>query len=384
VAEKMRARFEEVVPCVAVPLATACRLVHEAGERTRALGRRVPKNARRLATILERVRAELLPPWPASPDPGASLERARGLLEERHRSTWYFTQGDVEDAGSPQPWEASDSDDGKARDPWIAAAARALDAGLRTRLLEMARHEARVCAWQGARHEAAIFTAFAQEIERGGLGASALAHAMLERSWTLAWAAAHSVEGRDDAGIDGDDADDDDPGTESELELELHHGDPDLRRLLRAELFGDVEEARGRDLARLDLAEVIEGALVHARAVGALRLDARSEDVRRAAGRLSDRVVDVILAGRSAPGAPHLHDAVRSVMAPILRRELGVDPSEARAAALIPALHGVAFVSSTCSRCPVRCLDRPDEAMGVELFSDEHPAGPGSRSPRSA
>jgi len=71
-------------------------------------------------------------------------------------------------------------------------------------------------------------------------------------------------------------------------------------------------------------------------------------------------------------------------MAPILRRELGMDPSEARAAALIPALHGVAFVSSTCSRCPVRCLDRPDDAMGVEFLSDEHPAGPGSRSPRSA
>ncbi len=146
-------------------------------------------------------------------------------------------------------------------------------------------------------------------------------------------------------------------------------GDPEARDRIRLELFLDVNDPKGRDLAALDLTEAALFALTDA--IDALpgSRRPREDDLLRASGAVASLFVRWVISRRQrAPDA--LVAEMEKALAPIA----ALSPGERTALVgqVLPAL--ATFVAEVCEQCPVACLTHPKADAADAFFADEHPA----------
>jgi hypothetical protein len=271
-----------------------------------------------------------------------TLARTRALLRRPEYESWFFDVGDLSGAGvagtaDPRPPVA-----------WYGAAARRLDTpSVRARVRSMTGHMAFWHQWNGEPEEAALCAALAARTDRGFSG-HPLVRAMLEVAVKKGVPAAMDRGSRPSVMALGDEA---------------------LRHRIKAELFADVREPTGRELARLDLTEaawlLLDAMLVSL--PGERR--PREDDHLEIAHRLATAVAEELL-GRSKRAAAK----GRLAAVERLREVTGLPTVEADAFAeeALRALHG--FVQGVCARCPVGCLRRPASDYSDVFFRDAHPA----------
>lgn len=317
------------------PLSEAAAMVDEAAGRTTSRRKRVPPDAEPAMTLLRRAawhqpgaEVEIVPAW------DTSLQRVHRLLDRpEHARIWLLTAADLEVLQVlPPPSNGMD-------EAWIreAAAWWSRRSKRRSRLVAMARHMAQ---WHRARHEheeASLCATLARMTEKR-LATSPLVLAMLERAF-----------------LHENDAS---PGS-----------DPSLRAAMRNELFADVREPKGRDLARLDLAEAAYMTL--GEALGEIDPVPLDHDVRlRLAGDVAGAFVD----GRIGRKKPSSFDQIARKACKILRNDLPLNEESARAIADYVLSTLDAFHNDICSRCPVGCVKRPRARFRDAFYADTHPA----------
>jgi hypothetical protein len=258
------------------------------------------------------------------------------LSRPPYQHSWFFDRGDLHGNGVSLPGAGDHLDD------WVAAAAHRLDRGaIRDRLTAMARHMARWHRRGGEPRAAALCESAARQVEQA-CGESALLRAMLEQSIV--------------------------PAEEESRAADAGHDPVLLRQLLKQAFFAQVSKPRGQDLARLDFTEAAFGYLEEACLSIPSERRPREDHRAAAAFAVGKAFADFLLAGAQAPIEQVIDQIERA-----LHEICHLDRAECRSAIerVLPSLG--AFIDSHCARCPVACLDRPDESLGEVFFSTEHP-----------
>ncbi len=206
----------------------------------------------------------------------------------------------------------------------------------------MLEHMAR---WHGLRGEperAAVCAAALDEARRS-FRAGALPRAMLDRS-----VAVLRAQGGERTGV---------------------VGDPDSRDRIRVQLFHEVNDPKGRDLAALDLTEAALVALTGALESLPGSHRPREDDLLQAAFALGTLFARWVVARRQTRP-----EALLVEMTKALEVAKTLDPDERAdlVSVVLPAL--AAFVGEVCEQCPVSCLTRPKADVADAFFAAEHPA----------
>jgi hypothetical protein len=346
------------VEFVRAPIELAARLVADAAERGHAAGLTLATEIEQALALLAPVKLAPRPPR-AEPllmaMPPAPIEQL--FLRDEYAS-WFLDAGELLDAGVPRPAPGADPSD------WADQALPKLDRlELRARLSAMAAYMAR---WHELRREpqlAALLRAMAWPPSRSFVGDALSEHAEAEspcsgapanelffglvaRSFFLA---AEQM---------------DPPSVLAEV------GDPQFRQGLKERRFASIESPTGRDLARLDLAELFLLLFDQSLPVVAPSRRPKPGDLEPLALRLADAVI----AWRE--GGVGRRAAVQETVAKALVGE-GSRFTEGDAAALAeqftPALVEE-FLRRACGACPARCWDALDAGAAAPFFATQHPA----------
>ena len=318
-----------------LPLFEAAAMVDEAVGRTASRRKRVPLDAEPAMTLFRRAawhqagaQIEIVPAW------DTSLQRVHRLLDRaEHARIWLLTDADLEVLQVlPPPSKGMD-------EAWIreAAAWWSRRSKRRTRLAAMARHMA---LWHRARdeHEESSLCATLARMTEKRLATSPLALAMLERAFL------HS----------GD---------------QLETSDPSLRETMRKTLFADIETPKGKDLARLDLSEAAFMTLGDA--LGAIDPVPLDSELRL---RLSGAIANAFVDGRIGRKKPLTLEHISRKARKLIRNDLPMSEEAAQGVADYVLSTLDAFHNDICTRCPVRCVERPRARFEKAFFADTHPA----------
>ncbi len=332
---------------VPVSLEVAAGIAAAAEERTRALGIVVPEEAVPALSIFLRANAsDHRPHDDLDPARDATIDDYREMLRNQSHQHWFFDHGDLSSAGVLSP-----ASGGRTPQEWFTEAARRLEqTAVPERLMAMAEHMA---TWHTLRDEpkqARLCLAAAHTL-RDSFSESPLIHAMLEQSTHL-------------------------PRQPLIDPSELR--DSNLRYRMRQQFFHDVALPKGRDLARLDLTEVAFEVLDKAANVLPGERRPRIEDQYRIAFAVGDMLPTHDLTSPSWQTIEAPTDSIKDVTT--------LSEEESKSVA-IPLIAGISsFVDEVCSKCPVRCLDRPDDVMKDAFFSDSIPgfAADGPRQPKTS
>jgi hypothetical protein len=324
-------------------LAEAAAIVFAGVERTRRADLPLPEDTRPALLLFERARGSATKP-PRAPAPPAergpvTLAEARALLALPFYESWFFDAGDFRGAGVSLPTGRRR----KPREDWIEGALARLEASeVAPRLAAMLDHMARWHALRGELDRAATGAASAAEVRRS-FPTCAVPRVMLERSVEVL----RAQEGGRTGVV----------------------GDPAVRDRIRLELFQDVSDPKGRDLAVLDFTEAALAALDSAFEALPGSRRPRESDLLRAAHALATTFVRWVLSRRRARPEALLGDLTKS-----LGELTGLDAEERAGvvSVVLPAL--VTFVGEVCERCPVACLTRPKATLTDTFFAPEHPA----------
>lgn len=324
------------LPAVDVPVAVAAALVEAAVERTLALGRELPPDARPAVALLSGLTPQREAPAPPAPGAAPGLLALRRLLADPWYDSWSFELGDLRVLGVTEGPEAPRASETRA---WAReAAARAPGTPVVARVVEACRHQAWWLAAVGDR-AAATFARIADDLARAR-GGHPLVQVLVERS----------------APVFADDG------------MVVHYGDDALRSVLRELLPGLPAQPRARDLARLDLAEVGVGGLD----AGVRRIEAgrrpRAAEVLELAVRLADAAVEAERAGGGA------RDAAPMLLAGLEAR--GLDPADAAEVATVAIDWLETFRAHVCPTCPERCWEQPSRSRARAFRAPGHPAHP--------
>ena len=326
-----------------VSLGEAARLVASAVDRTRELGRAIPRDAQAAVAMFDRARQPQTRPEENVPVPStASLEALRGLLErDEYESTWFFDEGDLQGVGVDLPPRRRTSR------KWLeGAAARLNTASIRRRVTAMARHMARWHSWNQEPELAALCQAAAEDAENA-FRSSPLVRVMLEHSARM---------------IDS-----------PRETLVVALADPTARQHIKALFFREVLDPTGRDLAHLDMTEAAFLCLDQAFELLPGERRPREDDRNEASYVIGRVFADFVIRGAEAPQpVGPLADEITA----LLVSTCDLTPEEAhRVAPLVMANLG-GFVSTVCASCPVSCLVRPDAEMADVFFEPSHPMAP--------
>ena len=347
-------------------LAEAAEIVFAGVERTRGAGLSVPQDARAAVLLFERALVTMgdpkrvpavtigdpqrVPQTPQvvmgdaqkttedAPRPArgpVTLAEARALLALPCYGSWFFDAGDLASAGVVLPRRATRS--------WTEGALAQLEASeVLPRLAAMLPHMARWHALRGEAERAAICTSACAELKKS-FRKSAVPRVMLERS--IEKLRAHAAA---KVGV---------------------VGDPEARQRIRMELFLDVNDPKGRDLAALDLTEAALFALTDAIEALPGSRRPREDDLLQAAGAVATLFVRWVLARRQR--AP---DALVGDMEKALSPVTALSPAERSAlvAKVLPAM--ATFVAEVCEHCPIACLTHPKADAAEAFFAEGHPA----------
>ncbi len=146
-------------------------------------------------------------------------------------------------------------------------------------------------------------------------------------------------------------------------------GDPEARHRIRVQLFLDVNDPKGKDLAALDLTEAALFALTDALEALPGSRRPREDDVLHAAGALATLFVGRVLSRRRMQPETLVAD-MENALAGVTA--LGPQERSAAVAHVLPAL--ATFIGEVCEQCPVACLTRPKADAADAFFSEKHPA----------
>jgi hypothetical protein len=339
-------------------------------ERSRRAGIPVPDDARPAVLLFERARAAGAAGEGARPEGDlaapalgpVTLADARALLALPYYGSWFFDAGDLGGAGVSLPGQGGGAGDGprsskrggaakraasprrrKPRPEWFEAALVQLEGSeVAPRLRAMLAHMARWHALRGEAGPAGVCAAARAEAE-ASFHTGALPRAMLDRGVQVLQAHAGERTGV--------------------------VGDPDARDRIRVELFHDVNEPKGKDLAALDPTEAALVALTSAldELPGSRR--PREESLLHAAFAVGCAFARWVLARRRSGPEPLLEEMGQSLV-----EILALTPPERDAVVglVLPAL--ATFVGEVCDQCPVGCLNRPKADVADAFFAVKHPA----------
>ncbi|MBM4013791.1 MAG: hypothetical protein FJ293_02365 [Planctomycetes bacterium] len=341
-----------------VPIELAARLVADAAERGHAAGVTLPAEAEQALALLAPVK---LAPRPSRPSPllvampPAPVEQ---LFQRAEYASWFLDAGELLDAGVTRPAPGLDPSE------WVDQALPKLDRPeLRARVSAMAAHMGH---WHELRREpqlAALLRALAWPASRSFVGDAVAEHAeaaspcsgapanelffgLVARSFFLAQDQLVPPSVLADA------------------------GDPQFRQGLKERQFAKVEQPTGRDLARLDLAELFLLLFESALPVIAPPRRPRSDELEPLALRLADAVI----AWRE--GGVGRRSAVEESLAKALigaGSRLTAGDAALLAEQFTPALIEE-FLRRACGACPIRCWDALDAAAAAPFFATQHPA----------
>jgi len=347
------------------PVELVARLVADAAERGHARGATLSSDAEQALALLAPIALAPRPPRSAPLVIAMPPEPVEALFRRGEYVSWFLDAGELLDAGVAPPRGGSGGDDESAAEEWVEKALPKLDrAALRERLSAMAAymglwHELRretqlaallrALAWPATTSFVGDAVAELAEPEKpcGGAPANELFFGLVARSYFLA---REQLEPPSVAGA---------------------LGDPEVRQGIKERLFATTVAPSGRDLARLDLAELF---LALFDATLAVVAPARRPD---AAGRdaLALRLADAVIAARGNAAAGKRTPLVET-LATALRGEgskLTAGDAAALAEQLVPALTDE-FLKATCAACPIDCWSKLDADAATPFFATHHPA----------
>jgi hypothetical protein len=248
------------------------------------------------------------------------------------RRMWHIPPGDLEALGvrKPPPKRASRK--------WRVDAAESLrDRAPLARLAAMCRLE----GYRSSARRGADFARYAHELETAPAD-SLFLHVILERS-AEAWRMA-------DAG------------------LPVPQGAPGFRALLRTRLRVDGGAPGGKDLARLDVLEVLARVTIEALPFVPIAARPRPELLREILPAAARRVVRYLRANE-------LHPRQACIVERLIEEELAPAGPGFLSSVLEPLSAAVmTFTLEVCARCPVACLRREPRDAARHFVADRHPA----------
>lgn len=340
---------------VEITLPEAAEIVHDAVVRTQELGRSIPEDAVASVAMFERTR---LPEGVLLPivEPLAEMPTVAAVRKLLRRSiyadSWFFDEGDLSSTGYIGKIPA------RASRKWVKETAERLNGpALIHRISGMATHMAQWHAWRGEHAEAATLATLAQ-INAENFVDHPLIQVLIQRATTHV-----------------DFADND----------TTPFGDAHLRHFLKRTFFADVEQPKGRDLARLDFTEAALASMDRAfdMLVGEKR--PRDDQRNRAAYALGQIYADHLIRTKHGgnwapnPASPADADIEKSAILAMLEPLVdicGLGMEDAILVAGLVAKFLDQFCQQICSQCSVGCWKRPRANVADTFFSSSHPVLP--------
>ncbi len=327
---------------VEVDLYEAAELVQAGVERTRAMERGVPEEARRAVALFDGIGRGFR--WGTkpccTPAESVSIEQVEQLLARpEYEDTWFFDLGDLGPLGAQL---ADRSPEELATLDWLEDVVEQLDRdNIAKRLVAMATHMARWHAWRDEEDLGALCLAMADDVERS-FEDSALVQVMLTRS-------VMAIE-------------------RVEEEPTYQFGDPKERQHLKMMFFKNLEKPKGRDMAHLDLTEASCSALRSAFDMLPGEHRPRDDELDHAA-----YAIGVVFADHLIEKKPSDPESVVRDLSRALNATCRLSPSERHRVlmSVVPTLY--AFADDICAGCLVNCLNKPDSDMSQVFFRAVHP-----------
>lgn len=327
---------------VEVDLCEAAELVQTGVERTLAMDRAVPDEARRAVALFDGIGRGFR--WGTMPccqsADSVSVQKIEELLARpEYEDTWFFDLGDLGPLGAQL---AERSHDDLAKLDWLEDVIAQLDHdNISRRLIAMSTHMARWHAWREEKDLAALCLAMADDVMRS-FEKSALVQVMLARS-------VMAIE-------------------RVEEEPTYQFGDPKERQHLKMLFFKDIEKPTGRDMAHLDLTEASCSALRSAFDMLPGEHRPRDDELDHAA-----YAIGVVFADHLIENKPSDPEAVVRELSRALNATCRLSPSERHRVlmSVVPTLY--AFADDICAGCLINCLHKPNADMSHVFFRAVHP-----------
>lgn len=348
-----------------VPIELAARLVADAAERGLAAGVSLSADAEQALALLAPVK---LAPRPARHAPlvmAMPPEPVEQLFRRGEYASWFLDAGELLDAGVALPRPGAGAAIETAAEEWVDHALPKLDRPeLRARLSAMANY---MGMWHELRREsqlAALLRALAWPATTSFAGDAVAEHGetatpcagappnelyfgLVARSYFLA---------------------------QEQLEppsILADVGDPEFRQSLKERAFKAVTAPTGRDLARLDLAELFLLLLDETlQVVAPARRPRRDEH-----DALAVRLADAVIAVRTAPRDGERRSIEEALAAALMGAGSRLKAGDAAVLAeqLAPAVNEE-FLKQACSGCPIACWNDLSASAAPAFFATLHPA----------
>jgi len=160
------------------------------------------------------------------------------------------------------------------------------------------------------------------------------------------------------------------PALPDDLRPRYELGDPTFRQHLKFTFFEDIQHPKARDLAELDLIELmsdyLEQSLVFVRSE---HYPAYEEQATLAAS-VGREMVEQIYSD-----APWELGDFRKKLFGYFLQNTKMTAEEIGTTLSLLFGRGVMFVRTVCDHCPVKCFFDPNQDVTEEFFSQQHPAG---------
>jgi hypothetical protein len=269
----------------------------------------------------------------------ACLKKLRQLFCRDMYSTWFLDPGDLAESGIKIPTRKSIGDS------WYRKSAdKLVDTPIQTRFLAMIKHMAKWHDWNDENESSHLCAAAAKEAELD-FGKSALVRVVLENSVT-----ASQCENT----------------WQERLISALPFGDPQHRRALRGQFFGELKHPRGKHMALLDFADAALCCLNQIAESFSGEHRPREDEKLRIAYELAR------LFNGEVWGTP-VSQARKNRLKKSLAQACNLDGRGASGIIGDVLTYLDVFVKEVCGNCPVNCISRPNARMNAEFFAAHHP-----------
>ena len=269
----------------------------------------------------------------------ACLKQLKQLFCQNMYSTWFLDPGDLAESGISVPSRKSIGDG------WFRKSAdKLVDTPIQTRLLAMIKHMAKWHNWNGETEFSHLCAAAAKEAELD-FGKSALVRVLLENS-----VAASQYQNT----------------WQESLLSDLPFGDPQHRRALRGQFFGELKHPRGKHMALLDFADAALCCLHQITESFSGEHRPREDEKLRIAYELAR------LFNGEVWGTP-VSKARKNRLEKSLAQACNLDGRGASGIIGDVLTCLAVFVKEVCGNCPVDCISRPNARMNSEFFAAQHP-----------
>ena len=310
------------------PLRPVAALVRAAAERTRAMGVKIPRDAKVAMAQWERIPPESTD-LPAPLGRRATTEEVEALLDRPGYGSWFFDEGDLGGAGVSPPGAR------QSVERWAAKAALALarQEPIRQRVVAMCEHMARWHAFAGDTDAAHLCATLTVEVKEDFKN-SALVTSMAARV----------------------------------LRPDASEPQRSRRPYIKQHFFADVKKPTGRDLAILDFTEAADTALDRVMTSLPGESRPRDEQLLDAAHGIGRTFAAYILAPRKSEMGALIRE-----LSDVLAKSTRLTPREQQQIAVLTLQQLAGFVDEVCGQCPVGCLDRPRMNAAAPFFAPGHP-----------